>query len=173
MYWVPKRDDSHSMRIADPIVGGGPRPHVHMPANVRGDYEEARAIVQASPRGAGALLRLAAQKLVNDLVEGKDDLDKKIGTLVSEGLSREVAQALDILRVVGNNAVHPGEMVLDEDPTTVAALFECINLVIEDRFARPGRIGSLFAKLPQKALDGIQQRDQAALPAPSTLSQLT
>lgn len=164
MYWVPKRDGSERMRIADPVIGGGPRPHAQMPGALRRDYEEAQAIVQESPRGAGALLRLVAQKLVDGLVEGKAKLDSKIGDLVASGLSTTVAQALDALRVVGNNAVHPGEMVLDDDAEAVRALFECINVIVEDQIARPGRIDDLFSKLPQKAREAIQRRDGHVTP---------
>ena len=32
-------------RCVDPIIGGGPRPHLEMPEDVRQDYEEARRIV--------------------------------------------------------------------------------------------------------------------------------
>lgn len=130
-----------------------------MPDDARGDFEEARSIVSISPRGACALLRLATQKLADDLVEGGGDLNRKIGVLVERGLSQEVAQALDALRVVGNNAVHPGEMDLTDDTVTANALFDCLNLIVEDRIARPNRISDLFNKLPQRARDGIAARD--------------
>jgi hypothetical protein len=165
-FWVRLRDNSGGMRMADPVVGGGPKPHVDMPADVRRDYEEARGIVMQSPRGAGALLRLAAQKLVNELVSGSSDLNAKTAALVADGLTDVVAKALDVLRVVGNNAVHPGEMVLDDDPETVSALFELVNVVIEDRIARPARVSDLFGKLPAGARAAIEKRDAPqALPA--------
>jgi hypothetical protein len=145
--------------MADPVVDGGPRPHVDMPADVKADYDEARAIVNASPRGACALLRLATQKLADDLVEGNRSLNDKISVLVAEGLSAEVAQALDVVRVVGAHAVHPLEMVLDDDVDTASALFECLNLIVEDRIARPQRIGKLFDKLPQRDREAIAKRD--------------
>jgi hypothetical protein len=148
--------------MVDPTTTGGPRPHVEMPADVRPDYEEARRIVTASPRGASALLRLATQKLADDLVAGSGRLDDKIGELVAQGLAPEVAQALDVLRVVGNNAVHAGEMSLDDDVATATSLFECINVIVEDRIARPKRIGGLFAKLPEGALKAIERRDGGA-----------
>ena len=163
-YWVPIGESGSRMRMADPVVGGGPRPHVDMPANVKADYDEARTIVIASPRGACALLRLATQKLADDLVDGDGNLNAKIGELAAQGLSTEVTQALDALRVVGNNAVHPLEMVLDDDVDTATALFECLNLIVEDRIARPKRVGELFSKLPQSAREGIAKRDAPKTP---------
>jgi hypothetical protein len=136
-----------------------------MPEGPRRDYVEASSILALSPRGSAALLRLAAQKLVNDMVPGNGNLDDKIGTLGTKGLPEEVAQALDVLRVVGNNAVHPGEIVLDDDAETATALFECLNLIVEDRIARPQRIGGLFNILPRGARDAIERRN--ALPAAS------
>lgn len=146
-------------RMIEPRSSSAPRPHVDMPQDVKGDYEEARAIVMDSPRGACALLRLATQKLADDLVEGSASLDQKIATLVSEGVASQVAQALDALRVVGNNAVHPLEMNLDDDVGTASALFECLNVIVEDRVARPRRIGRVFEKLPEGARAAITRRD--------------
>ena len=145
--------------MVEPVASGGPRPHPEMPDDVRADYEEARAIVSLSPRGACALLRLATQKLADDLVPGSGNLDAKIATLVSEGVAAQVAQALDALRVVGNNAVHPSAMILDDDVETATALFECLNVIVEDRVARPKRIGGLFGKLPEGAREAIARRD--------------
>jgi hypothetical protein len=150
-----------SERMIEPLTSGGPRPHAEMPDDVRADYEEARGIVSLSPRGACALLRLAVQRLADDLIPGSGKLDAKIGTLVEQRLPDEVARALDILRVVGNNAVHPGEMDLDDDVETAAGLFECLNVIVEDRIARPKRIGGLFDKLPDRAKQGIARRDKS------------
>lgn len=130
-----------------------------MPDDVKADYDEARSIVTLSPRGACALNRLAVQKLVDGLVPGRGDLNDKIGKLVESGLSETVQQALDALRVIGNNAVHPGELDLQDDTETAVALFDCMNLIVEDRIARPSRINSLYDRLPDRAKAAIQRRD--------------
>lgn len=146
-------------RMVRPLVGGGPRPHIDMPPEVMADYNEARSIVALSPRGACALNRLAVQKLVDAFVPGSANLNGKIGTLVDQGLSSTVQQALDALRVIGNNAVHPGELDLQDDMGTALALFECMNLIVEDRIARPSRISKLYDRLPDKAKAAIEKRD--------------
>ena len=87
-----------------------PIPVADMPQNVKNDYEEARAIFSQSPRGAAALLRLAIQKLTVSLGENGKDLNESIGNLVKRGLRADIQKALDVVRVVGNNAVHPGEL---------------------------------------------------------------
>lgn len=143
-----------------PVLGGGPSPHVSMPEEVRHDYEEARAIVARSPRGACALLRLAAQKLVDDLESGGGDLNTKIGALVANGLPVQAQQALDALRVIGNEAVHPGELDLRDDVETATGLFSLLNFIVEDRIERPKKIAAMYAKLPPTKLQAIQQRDK-------------
>jgi hypothetical protein len=161
LIWVDERIETsiYQWRMVFPNIGGGPRPHVDMPADVKADYNEARSIVALSPRGACALNRLAVQKLVNALVSGNSDLNTKIGKLVEQGLAPTVQQALDALRVVGNNAVHPGELDLQDDTETAIALFECMNLIVEDRITRPSRITKLYERLPDKAKAAIQRRD--------------
>jgi hypothetical protein len=160
-------NDAGEKQMVRPLIGGGPRPHVDMPPDVRRDYEEARSIVMLSPRGSTALLRLATEKLVGGLVKEKGSLDDKIGMLVAAGLPDVVAQALDALRVIGNHAVHPGEIVLDDDADTATGLFELLNVIVEDRIARPARINAIFSLLPEGARKNIDERN-ARRTSPST-----
>jgi len=39
---------------------------------------------------------------------------------------------MDSLRVIGNNAVHPGEMDLTDDTEAASALFNLLNFVVEE-----------------------------------------
>lgn len=130
-----------------------------MPVEVRGDYEEARIIVMQSSRGACALLRLAVQKLCAELGETGKNVNDDIGSLVDKGLPVEAQQALDSLRVIGNNAVHPGEMDLTDDTETAAALFDLLNFIVEDRISQPKKRAAIFDKLPAGAREAIQARD--------------
>jgi hypothetical protein len=150
---------TESYRLVRPDVGGGPRPHVDMPDDVKGDYEEARSIVHRSPRGACALLRLATQKLADDLEEGSGKLNDKIGRLVEKGLPVMIQQALDSLRVIGNEAVHPGELDLKDDAETASRLFGLLNVIVENRITQPKLIAEFYATLPPSKLQGIEQRD--------------
>jgi hypothetical protein len=142
-----------------PVVNTEIRPHEELPASIRRDFEEAASIVNLSPRGAAALLRLCIQQLMPILGEKGNNLNDDIASLVMKGLEPEIQQALDLVRVIGNNAVHPGEIDLRDDKATAVRLFELVNLVVERRIATPNRIKALFQGLPPRAIDSIEKRD--------------
>lgn len=136
-----------------------PPVHLDMPTECIEEYNEAREIVARSPRAASALLRLAVQKLMVVLGESGKNINNDIGDLVSKGLPVQVQQALDYCRVVGNHAVHPGEIDLNDTPEIAHNLFEMINFIVEDRVSRPKHIQSLYEKLPSGARGAIEKRD--------------
>lgn len=140
-------------------IANAPLPHEDMPADVKADYIEARGISGLSPRGSAALLRLAIQKLCRYLGEPGDNLNADIGALVKKGLPIQIQQALDVVRVTGNNAVHPGEMIIDDKSEIASALFGLVNLIVDNRIAEPKRIAALYRELPVGVLGGIEKRD--------------
>lgn len=147
-------------RLIIPDISSAPQPHIDMPNEIIDDYNEAASILNKSPRGSAALLRLALQKLMVVLGQPGKDINKDIGTLVSDGLPVLIQQALDIVRVVGNESVHPGQMDIHDDPDTALRLFELLNIIVEDRISRPKQINELYSKLPAGKLSGIEQRDR-------------
>jgi len=149
-------------KMIHPLATNAPMPHPDIPESIISDYNEARDIVNRSPRGAAALLRLCIQKLMKELGESGNDINKDIGSLVSKGLPVEVQQALDIVRVIGNESVHPGELDLRDDQETALQLFELINFIIEERISRKKRINVLFQKLPEGKRQGIETRDKTS-----------
>jgi hypothetical protein len=160
-YWMGATDPMKAQMIFPPRTGGAPAPHVDLPDDVRADYMEAASILSSSPRGAGALLRLALQKLMPHLGEKGDNLNDDIASLVAKGLDPGVQQALDALRVVGNNAVHPLEIDLRDDAETVGALFGLINFIVEQRISHPKKLDELYQGLPAGARAAIAKRDGA------------
>lgn len=144
-----------------PAMTSDIRPHDEMPVGVREAFEEAAAIVDRSPRGAAALLRLAVQMLMPLVGETGKDLNADIASLVKKGLETEVQQALDVVRVIGNHAVHPGLIDLKDDKATAITLFGLVNMIVDRRIAAPKRIGALFEGLPPRALEAIANRDNS------------
>lgn len=148
-------------QILYPNVDGFIQPHEEMPTELKNDFEEAISIVNKSPRGAAALLRLVLQKLMKEVGEKGENINQDISNLVKKGLHPHIQHALDYCRVVGNNAVHPGEIKLDDSPEIANTLFEMINLIVEELIARPKRATELFSKLPEGARQAIEKRDRS------------
>jgi len=142
-----------------PNRGQAPPPNPDTPPDVLADYEEAARISVQSPRGAAALLRLAVQKLMPHLNLPGKNLNEDIGALVARGLPPLIQQALDAVRVIGNNAVHPG--VIDASDVGVAErLFPLLNLIVESQISVPRQVAALYSTLPDGQKQQIVRRDQ-------------
>jgi hypothetical protein len=129
------------------------------PDDVKLDYDEARNIFGGSPRASAALLRLAIQKLCVHLGQKGKNLNDDIGELAKAGLPVKIQQALDIVRVTGNNAVHPGEIKIDDDPAIALNLFYLVNVIVENMITQPRQIAEKFGALPDRAREQIARRD--------------
>lgn len=147
-----------------------PLPHDDMPENVKELYNEARGIINKSPRGASALLRLALDKLCNEVCEdcksskldGK--LDLKIGILVSKGLPGKLQKVFDFVRVTGNDAVHElGLMNVKDNPEIAVALFSLINIIVEKMITEDKKIDGLYELIPEKRREKIEERNAKVL----------
>lgn len=137
-------------------------PNSDLPDNIIRDYEEARSIVDLSPRAAAALLRLGIQKLCAYLGESGKDLNNDIKNLVAKGLDPVVQQSLDIVRVIGNESVHPGTIDLNDDRETALRLFELVNAIAEQMISHPKKVREMYGKLPEEKRKAIQVRDATA-----------
>ncbi|MCU4831884.1 DUF4145 domain-containing protein [Bacillus cereus] len=117
-------------------------PCADMPEEVKNLYNEARAVVNLSPKSACALLRLAVEKL---LIEGlncppKNSVNNNIKLLKEEGkLSEPIEHALNAVRLVGNAAVHAGKINLDDKSDYAYTLFGLLNYIVDDLISRPAR----------------------------------
>ncbi len=141
-----------------PNTGTAPRPNSEMPADPKLDYLEAATIAATSPRASAALLRLAIQKLCVHLGGTGANLNDDIGELVASGLPTQVQRALDVVRVVGNNAVHPGQIDAN-DAALADKLFPLVNLIVEYMIELPKRTKDLYDALPEGAKAAIAKRD--------------
>ncbi len=145
-----------------PDFSGIELPNEDLDKDVKEDYLEAASIVQKSPRGAAALLRLAIQKLVKQLGENGENLNTDIGNLVKKGLPVKVRQSLDALRVIGNESVHPGELDMKDDLGTASTLFKLVNLIAEKMITEPKEIDAIYKKIPESKKQQINERDGVA-----------
>ena len=142
-----------------PSIGGVPLPNSDLPSDIVDDYIEARDIINMSPRGASALLRLAIQKLCKHLGQTGKNINNDVKELVKGGLSKKIQQSLDYVRVIGNNAVHPGQIDLKDDKNTALKLFNLINIITEVMITQPKEIDELYNTLPDSQKEAIEKRD--------------
>lgn len=146
-----------SRKIVYPSTGIFPSPHEDLPQEIKEIYNEACSIANNSPRSACALFRLAIEMLLNHI--GKEGtINNNIKKLVEEGLNPKVQKILDILRVTGNNAVHPGVIEFN-DETPIIAFSDWINMVTDILITQPAKIERVYNNLPEKDKNAIGKRD--------------
>lgn len=119
-----------------------------MPQDVRRLYEEARAVADQSPRAAAALLRLAADKLTLAVGASGRDLWARLDWLTRNGLPPKAVQALHGVRKGGREAVHPGEIDLDERPELVSQMFRFMNFAVDHLISKPKELASFDEAVP-------------------------
>jgi hypothetical protein len=147
-------------RLLFPAETPAPMPNPDLPDDCMADYLEAREIASRFPRGAAALLRLVIQKLCIHFGEPGKDINQDIASLVRKGLPKRLQEAMDMVRGVGNEAVHPGELDLNDSPAVVDSLFKLVNLIVEKMITEEKEFNDLYHSLPSRKLEGIEQRDK-------------
>lgn len=146
--------------IVYPRQTGVPKPNQDMDQEIQDLYIEASAIVADSPRGATALLRLSLQLLLKQLGKSGNHINDDIKALVAEGLSPKIQQALDLLRVVGNNAVHPGQIDLNDGRDIAFKLFGILNFIAGEMITKPREIERFYSDfIPEETKKHISKRD--------------
>jgi hypothetical protein len=155
----------YSIWVADELIYPHQKysvsPAADMPEDVETDFLEAASIADASARGAAALLRLCIQKVVVVLGGKGNNLNEDIGKLVEQRLIPEsIQQALDVVRVVGNNAVHPGVIDLKDNKAIASRLFGLVNVIVETTIAGPKHVKNIYESIvPESARKAIEKRD--------------
>ena len=136
-------------KIIYPMLSIAPWPVEDMPLNVKNDFLEARSTVNMSPKAASALLRLGLQKLMSYLGESGKNMELDISNLMKKGLPEKFRDALWAARVIGAEAVAPGEINLKDDVDTAVALFNLVNMIVESTISHQRKVSQLYTKLPK------------------------
>ena len=146
-------------QIIYPDTSGIPNPNEDLDREIQLDYLEAASIINKSPKAAAALLRLAIQKLCKQLGESGNNINDDIANLVKNGLSEKIQKALDIVRVIGNESVHPGQIDLNDNKEIAIQLFYFVNIIANTMITQEKEIDRIYNILPENKLNGIIQRD--------------
>lgn len=143
-----------------PYSGAIPLPNDDLPEEIKNDYLEASVIVDLSPRGAVALLRLAVQKLCKHLGEKGENINADIRSLVAKGLNPMIQRALDAVRVTGNSAVHPGTIDLNDNRDIAIKVFGLINVIADNTLTQQKMINQFYDEnLSEGDKAAIERRD--------------
>lgn len=133
-------------------------PNDDLSSEAKKDFNEAISVLDISPRSSAALARLTLERMLKDQNVKGENINQKIQSLVDGGLSDTIQQSLDIVRVVGNNAVHPGEMDITDDKYTATTILTLINVIAETLITIPKQVKSVYMTLPESSRKAIEKR---------------
>jgi hypothetical protein len=138
-----------------------PEPELDAVPNERREHEEASEILEASPRCAAALLRLTIEKLCKELGVSGESLKDDIPIFVRQHVDARVQKALDAARMIESNAMHPGQIGLEDDRATAESLSGLVNLICEKMIMEPTHLQALYTRLREGARTEMDQPVQA------------
>jgi hypothetical protein len=105
------------------------------PELVDEDVEEAAVVLNKSPRGATALMRVCIQKLVPLLEENGKELNQRVSSLVRKGLEMEIQQAMDVLEVLRSDSAQLNPLESQADRETALRFLDSLKEVLERRMS--------------------------------------
>lgn len=144
MYLIKQCQNCYKISFYDPINNKIIHPYIEYNMNPNEDLSddikdlliEASHIVNSSPRAAMALLRLALDKMINNLLSDEDqskNLKKKINIVFTKyNISEKIKDIAHSIRGIGNESVHPGTIMDNVDREEVLFVFDMINLIAEE-----------------------------------------
>jgi hypothetical protein len=128
-----------------------------IPENVRNDFNEAAAVLPASPKASAALSRRLLQHILRDEVKVKaQDLSREVDEFLSRpGIPTNIRDAIDAVRDFGNFASHPnrdkhtGE-IWDVEPGEADWSLDLLELLFDFAYIQPARTAHMKGKLNAK-----------------------
>lgn len=143
-----------------PLTGNAPLPNSDMPEKIQEIYVEARNITQSSPRAACILLRLCVEEICDDVGAKGTDLNKKIGYLVSQGLHERIQKSLDTVRVIGGQAAHPLQLIINDNPEIAETLFKIVNAIASWTYTEKKELDLIDEMVSNSKKKAICKRDE-------------
>jgi len=138
-----------------------PEPNEELNKDTKKIYNEAAAIFKLSPRASSALLRLCLEELLIQIEITGNTLNERIGNLIDKGVDIHIRKACDLVRVHGNDAIHPREINMKDDDKIARRLFWLINKIANVEITEKKEIHKLFDEtIPEKIKKSIMKRDQ-------------
>lgn len=73
---------------------------------------------------------------------------------------KKIQKALDILRVIGNESVHPGQIDMKDNVEVATSLFSLLNTIVSVMITNPKEIDKLYKIIPETKRKRIEERDK-------------
>ncbi len=67
---------------------------------------------------------------------------------------------MDSIRILGEEAVHPGQINIDDNKESAVAMFKMMNIIVEKMILEPKKIDELYQLMPKDKIEGIKNRDK-------------
>jgi hypothetical protein len=68
-----------------------------------------------------------------------------------------VQQSLDVVRVIGNNAVHPSLIDIRDDHNTAERFFDLVHLIAEIMISQLKHVSEMYESLSEEARKAIKR----------------
>ncbi len=135
-----------------------PAPLPEMPEKVKKLYLEASSIADKSPAAAAILLRTALEKLCEHLGAKSENLYEAIEEIYNKkDIPEEIMEAMDAVRITGNDAAHPRTINFDDNEEIVSTLFSLLNYIVDQLIVQPQKRKDFFESLPKKPGGNIKR----------------
>lgn len=159
LYAWPNGDNVLSFRLR-PRDSAQPMPE-YIPKFIRDDYREACLILRDSPKASAALSRRCIQGIIRDFFDiTKGTLHGEIQAL-QEKLPRDLWEAVDSMRKVGNIGAHCEKdvnVIVDVSSEAAHTLTKLIELLLKETYVREHDRKELIVKVNEAATDVKNQQ---------------
>jgi hypothetical protein len=140
-----------------PRRAGDPEPKLQALSDVQRDDDEVSQTLDASPRGAAALLRLTIEKVCKELGERGESPTDDIASFVQEDVDARVQKVLEAMRIIESNAVPAGQIGAKDNRATAEALSGLVNLICEKMIMEPRHLQAVYTRLRDGAENAMEQ----------------
>jgi hypothetical protein len=117
----------------------------------RNDEDGSQTALEASPRGAAALLRLAIEKVCEELGESGESPKDDLASFVQEDVDARVQKVLEAMRIIETNAVPPAQIGVGDNRAIGETLSGLVNLICEKMIIEPRHLQAMYTKLREGA----------------------
>jgi len=130
--------------IIFPKINQVEEPNVELNKDIKEIYIEAATILDESSRASAALLRLCLEKLLIQISIPGRTLNDMISNLIEKGVDENIRKACDLVRIHGNEAIHPGEINIKDNRYIATNLFWLINKIASIEITEKKKIQLLY-----------------------------